>query len=362
MRVLLVDSSDRGGIAEYTRTLARGLRDAGADVAVAAPGAAASGVGPLPAHPWGPEFERRSRARIYATRAAEVPRTTAALRRAVRTFHPDVVHFQTETVPRIEPLVLRALRRRVPVVITAHDPVPHEGGVTDLVRQARRWRAVDAVVIHGEEPARLVEASARPAIVRVIRFDLAMTESPPPSRTDARARLELGDPPIALLLGLLRSYKGLRLLADAWPDVRSALPSARLFVVGQAYDGLPELGLLAGLDGVEVREGFLSDADVDAWAAAADVLVLPYHHGTHSGVLHRGVAAGTPVLVSPPLAEEAAHMDAGAVVPLAPARWTAALIGALGDAPLPPPRPRPATTIAETLALYDELVRARGRR
>ena len=96
---------------------------------------------------------------------------------------------------------------------------------------------------------------------------------------------------MALLLGQVRPYKGVSPPARAWPPVAAALPGARLFVVGEAYDDA-DLDRLEGAPGVEVRRGFVPEDDLDRWSAAADVLVLPYAAGSHSGVLHRGLAGG----------------------------------------------------------------------
>lgn len=362
MKVLLVDASDRGGIATYSDALAAGLRTAGLEVHLCGPGKRADGAPPLTGKAWGPEVEAMARPRLYAMRLGELPRAAGSLLRAVRCVQPDIVHMQTEIVPRLDAAVLRIVRRSAPVVITAHDPVPHEGGVDDLVRQARRWRAADAVVIHGSEPLRLVETSAGNAIVRVIPMDLPV--GPPGiSRVEARKRLGIPvDAPVAALFGLLRSYKGLGLLARAWPGVIAANPKARLYVVGAAYDVQDELDQLRKLAGVEVQEGWNDEAFVDAWAAAPNVLLLPYHHGSHSGVLSRCLLVGTPALVSPPLSEDAFRMQAGRVVPLDPRRWAEAIIAALGPDPIPPPPfPGGDQMIAGTIALYREvLARRRG--
>jgi len=89
----------------------------------------------------------------------------------------------------------------------------------------------------------------------------------------------------------------------------------------------------------------------------------PYVVGSHSGVLHRGLSAGTPVLASPPLAEEVFRTGAGAVVPSTPAQWAEALVRALGTDPLPPPeRPTGRGTARGTLGVYRQVLdkRARG--
>ncbi|MCZ7530355.1 MAG: glycosyltransferase family 4 protein [Acidimicrobiia bacterium] len=293
----------------------------------------------------------------------EVPRALGALRKGVRAVEPDIVHFQSEIVPRLDPIAVRVIRRHAPVVITAHDPVPHEAGAHDLERQARVWRSADAVVIHGEDQRRVVDEYAPGTDVRVIPVDLRLG-GPRVTRTTARSQLGLGSEPIALLLGLLRSYKGLALLADAWPAVVRKIPAARLAVVGATIGPVPELELLRAAPKVDVRRGFVADDEVDLWAAAADVLALPYAHGSHSGILHRGLAMGTPVLASPPLADEVLRTQAGRVVPLESDAWSAALTAALGADPIPPPpEPRGVRTVADTLVLYRDLLdeRRRGR-
>jgi glycosyltransferase involved in cell wall biosynthesis len=188
-----------------------------------------------------------------------------------------------------------------------------------------------------------------------------MLGGPAVSRQQARKELELDDVPTALLLGQVRPYKGIGLLARAWPRVSAAAPGARLLVVGEAYDSA-DLALLERCSGVDVRRGFVPEDDLDRWAAAADLLVLPYAVGSHSGVLHRGLAAGTPVLASPPLSEEVYRTGAGAVVPLDPDAWAEALVSALGPHPLPRPTPPTGRGSARgTVAVYREVLRERAR-
>ncbi len=360
VRVLLVDASDRGGIARYTHCLRDALQAEHTDVALAAP----AGVGDvgleLRGPRWGSDVARMSKARLYALRLSELGPSVRAYLGAVRRARPSIVHAQTEVVPGLDPVVLGRIARRVPVVLTVHDPVPLEGGARAAADQARRWRAADALVIHGEEPRGFVEASAPGVPVHVVPVDLPLG-GPAPSRADARARLGLDDRPTALLLGQVRSYKGIGLLAQTWPKVAAAAPEARLLVVGEAYESA-DLALLEACSGVEVRRGFVPEEDLDAWAAAADLLVLPYAFGSHSGVLHRGLSAGTPVLASPPLAEEVHRTGAGAVVPLDPEAWAQALVTALIETPLPRPlAPTGRGTARGTLEVYREVLARRAR-
>lgn len=362
LRVLLVDSSDRGGIATYTARLTEALASHGVDARLAAPSGLARGAPSLPVHRWGPEVEGRGKAHLYRARLAEAPRAAAALARAVAALRPDVVHLQTEVVPRLDPAVIKVMGRRAPVVLTAHDPVPHKEGPMALARQARRWRSADGVIIHGDEPRSLVQSAAPRTPVHVVPVDLRLG-SAPIDRALARHRLGLGEEPMALMLGFMRPYKGLDVVAEAWSAVAAVRPGARLAVVGEDYGCASELGRIRGLPATIVREGFVAEADVDAWAAAATVVLLPYRHGAHSGILHRAVEMGTPVVAAPSLSEEVRRCRAGAVVALDPRAWAEALAAALGPRPLAaPPPPTGQATVAGTLRVYQELLEARKRR
>jgi FkbM family methyltransferase len=363
VRVLLVDGSERGGITRYTQCLRKALESEGAVVDLCAPDGLADRGLSLPGLRWGPDVSSMSRTRIYAMRLAELVPSGLALGRALLRSRPDLVHFQTEVVPGFDHLALQAISRRLPVVVTAHDPVPLETvSLRSSRRQARRWRAADAVIVHAEEQRSVVRHSAPSAFVHVVPVDLPLGGRAVPPE-EARERLGLVAAPTALLLGLIRPYKGLALLAEAWPSVVEEVPGARLAVVGETYPS-PELAHLEGLRGVEVHSTFLAEEELDCWAAAADVLVLPYERGAHSGILHRALAAGTPVLASPCLAEEVERTHAGRVVCLDPRAWSRELVACLSGSPPPPPPPLPPdtgrATAAGTLEVYRSVLRHRA--
>ncbi len=359
LRVLVVDPSERGGIARYTQRLVAALRSEGVTTFHAAPRGFGDPGFDLAERRWGPEVDALGRVRLYALRLRELLPAMTSLRRVVTSSDPDVVHFQAEVIPGIDHLVLRWLRRRAAVVLTVHDPQSIGGQAEVLPDEVRRWRRADAVIVHSEQSRQLVEAHAPAIPVRVVPVDLNLATIVLP-RPEARHRLGLGAEPFALVLGFLRPYKGLGLLASAWPAVARAMPEARLLLVGESHPS-EELDRLCALDGVELRPGFLPDEEVDFWAAAADVLVMPYDRGSHSGVLHRALAVATPVLASPALGEEVARTGAGRVVVLEAGLWSDAIVQALGPNPLPAPQSSSSNLTANaTVEVYREVLERRS--
>lgn len=304
----------------------------------------------------------RSRARVAAKLAQHVPdmlRYRAVAREA------DVVHFQWLPVQALDRWLLPAR----PTVLTAHDLLPREPRPGQAGAQRRLYDAVDAVVVHSGYGRQLLVSSlgVDPAKVRVIHhgaFDhLTRSEHEVPLPDDlAEVRA-----PVVLFFGLLRPYKGLETLLEAWRGVGGA----ELWIVGRPRIGVEDLRARAGAS-VRFVPRFVSDAELPAFFRRADVVVLPYVRTERldwSGVLATALAFGKPTVVSDVggFGELAAVGAARLVAPDDPDALRAALVGLL-DAPQERSRLASGALAAaggayswdeaarETLSLYRDLV------
>jgi glycosyltransferase involved in cell wall biosynthesis len=216
-----------------------------------------------------------------ATRAH--PLRMAALGRRAR---GDVLHFQWLPLQELDQLLLPRGR---PLVLTAHDVLPREPRRFQLRAQRRLYDRVDAVVAHTEHSrGRLLELGIPDAKVRVIPHGafthLAATRAARPPELPETTR------PVVLFFGLLRPYKGLDVLLEAW---RAARPDAELWVVGAPRMALPPMP-----EGVRLVPRFVSEAEA-AWCfTRADLVVLPYREIEGSGVLFTALGAGKATVVS----------------------------------------------------------------
>ena len=137
--------------------------------------------------------------------------------------------------------------------------------------------------------------------------------------------------PVALFAGLIRPYKGLADLLDAWPAVRQRVPGAILHVLGRSLGGDDDAARAAASEGVVAD---LRYAEPGEWAGAmlrADVVVLPYRSIDQSGVLATAIALGRPVIATDVggFGETLADTDAGLLVPPRDPAVLAATISAL---------------------------------
>jgi glycosyltransferase involved in cell wall biosynthesis len=234
----------------------------------------------------------------------------------------DVVHLQWLAVGQVDE---RLLPRR-PLVLTAHDVLPREPRPGQRAAQRRLYARVDAVVVHSEHGrGRLVDGLGVPADkVEVIPHGVLR----PPGDAGLPPELAAVDGPVVLFFGLLRPYKGLDVLLEAWRGI----DGAELWVVGMPRMDTAPLRAAAP-PGVRFVERFLPDAQVGALFRRADLAVLPYREIDQSGVLFTALGAGTPLVLSAVggFPEVAAAGAAELVAPGDPAALHAAIARLLAD-------------------------------
>jgi glycosyltransferase involved in cell wall biosynthesis len=235
-----------------------------------------------------------------AWKAAQHPLDMLRLARAVGRDHRDVVHFQWLPIPQLDRRLAR--RFRPPLVMTAHDVLPREGGTARRRATREVLEQMDAVVVHSEHGrGRLLgELGIAPHKVRVIphgAFDY-LTRLPEEVPLD-RTLGALDGRKVVLCFGLMRPYKGIDVLIEAFA---SAPTDAVLLVVGRAMMPLGplerrtrELGIS---ERVRLLPRFISDPEIPAYFRRADLVVLPYLEIEQSGVLCTALAFGTPIVAS----------------------------------------------------------------
>ncbi len=181
---------------------------------------------------------------------------------------------------------------------------PHEHHVVDRPFNRYFLRSVDGFVYMSEQVHRELEAYT----------DAPALFSPHPlfehfggrvDRGEACVRLGL-DPAsgYALFFGLIRDYKGLDLLLDAWAKLRceGRIEGKKLIVAGEFYTPRePYLAQIAALglqDEVILHDRFIPDAEVKYYFSAVDCVVQPYKTATQSGVTQIAYQFCTPMIVT----------------------------------------------------------------
>jgi len=299
VRVHLVDPA--AYTPPYDHALAGALARAGAQVELVT---SAFGYGEVPREPgyavreafyrWAPGTAG-SRTRRAARLAQHVPGMVRYARRGAR--EADVVHFQWLAVQQLDAALLP---RRRPRVLTAHDVLPREPRPGQPAAQKWLYERMDAVVVHSEHGAARLREEARldPGRVRVIPHGAFAHLTRQPAAAPLPPELAGAPPgvPVVLCFGLMRPYKGIDVLLDAWRELAPG-GDAELWLAGMPRMDVGPLRAAAPA-GVRWVPRFVTGAELAALFRRAALAVLPYREIDQSGVLFTALAFGVPLLLT----------------------------------------------------------------
>jgi glycosyltransferase involved in cell wall biosynthesis len=300
VRVHIVDPS--AYTPPYDHALCHALAGAGADVELYTSRFAHGPVAPADGYVRRELFYRAAAhvRRADARRAAKLVEHVPDMlnyRRCARA--ADVVHFQWLTVQHIDGHLLPAKQTssgaRRPLVLTAHDILPREARPGQREAQRRLYEHFDAIVVHSEHGRTRLTAELgvdggrvhvipHGAFEHLAAHDRPGAAAPPPFLTDA---------PVVLCFGLMRPYKGIDLLLEAWRGIEGA----ELWIAGMPRMDISPLQAMAP-SGVRFVPRFITDDELPPYFRRADLIVLPYREIDQSGVLFTALAFGKPLLLS----------------------------------------------------------------
>ncbi len=181
---------------------------------------------------------------------------------------------------------------------------PHEHHIIDKPCNRYFLRAVNGYIYMSEQVnSELKHYTQNPAIF-----------SPHPmfenfgarvDRNEACETLDL-DPKFryAMFFGLIRDYKGLDILLDAWGRLKAEgkTEGRKLVVAGEFYTEpdsyLAQIEDYGMADEVIIHGHFIADTNVKHYFSATDFVVLPYHTASQSGVTQIAYNFSLPMIVS----------------------------------------------------------------
>lgn len=189
-----------------------------------------------------------------------------------------------------------------------HNMIPHEPSILDKLFAPSFVRSQDGFVALSDSVVKDIEKIERGKV----KIERKKTYSPHPiydhygermTKAEAAEALALpADKDYMLFFGLVRAYKGLDLLLEAFGKIKDELPKLQLIIAGEFYEDeekyrsqIAQLGLT---DRVIVRNEFIPDGDLRKYFGVADLVVQPYKTATQSGVTQVAFHFEKPMLVT----------------------------------------------------------------
>ena len=205
----------------------------------------------------------------------------------------DLIHLVWP--PNVYEFILYVLRHKM--ILTVHDPFPHSGLDTFIVRLRRRFafRLIPRFVI--------LNKAQRQAFLDFYKLEPSKVTDSQLScytylHTVAPDWTNVGAPDSYILFaGKISPYKGLDYLLPAIEKVHESCPDCRLIVAGGGKYHF-DISHYKCLDYVDIRNRFIPDSQLVALIKNCAFMVCPYTDATQSGVIMSAYAFYKPVIAT----------------------------------------------------------------
>ena len=189
-------------------------------------------------------------------------------------------------------------------VALVHNMIPHEPNILDKLFAPYFIKSQDGFVALSESVVKDIDL--------LDKANKPKTFSPHPiydhygermTKKEACAALGLDDKNgYMLFFGLVRAYKGLDVLLDAFGLIKDQLPNVQLIIAGEFYEDEEKYRAQIAANGLKervlLRNEFIPDGDLRKYFGAADLIVQPYKTATQSGVTQVAFHFEKPMLVT----------------------------------------------------------------
>ena len=312
MKVTIVDPS--GFTPPYDHCLATALAQGGCQVVLV--------TTRLPPGPWaqGTAYERwehfyqmasrlsKTKIRTYL-KGCEHPFDMERLLHRLRRWKPDIIHFQWVPFPLVDGFFLRRFRKIAPLVLTVHDTEPFHGAPSSrlqLVGVVSTFKCFGHYIVHTQysKEALVSQLGLPEERISVIPHGVFSYYRELVNETEkTQEEPKISGKKKALFLGVLKPYKGVDILLQAFARLPEEVARDTILqIVGYPKMPIESLKALARDLGVEEKVlwdlRFVKEAEVAAYFARSDVVVLPYRRIDQSGVLMIALAFGKPIVAS----------------------------------------------------------------
>ena len=222
--------------------------------------------------------------------------------RAIREWQPDVLivrYWMSYFAPSLG-YITRKMKKHCKVISILDNVVPHEPHFFDAPMTRYFLKGSTGSVTLCEAVSKDLLALKPDAEYTVIQHPLYSHFGMKKDRSEAERKLSLkpGKKNI-LFFGLIREYKGLDILLEAFRDLDD---SYQLIIAGEPYGSFDKyqkiIDSLPGKDRIFMDLKYIKDSEVSDYFSAADIAVLPYRSATQSGISSVSYHFEVPMIVT----------------------------------------------------------------
>lgn len=296
----------RGGIAHYTTSMATQLKLSGYEVEV---------ISFIRQYPqWlypGTSDKDNSKEPLQVNAKFLIdpiyPWTWTKAVREINNFNPDLIIFQWWTTfwaLSFAFIKYFLKRKNHKIVFLIHNILPHEVKSWDKILTKLSISGADQYIVQSENEYikfKSVFPSCSPLIFNHPVYDIFYNGN----ITQLEAQMKLNLPSsdntkYLLFFGIVRPYKGLMFLIEAFKFLENDFPNLRLLIAGEFWQSINKYKKkLQDLDlekKVHIFDYYIPNEEIPYLFKASDIFVAPYINGTQSGAMKIALGYGLPIV------------------------------------------------------------------
>lgn len=197
--------------------------------------------------------------------------------------------------------------RRKKIILTVHNVKPHEQGFIKNLANKSVCKLPNHFIVHSEDNKKQfskIHKIQADKITVIPHGVLSPDTQTSLSQADARKKLNLPtDSQVILFFGLIRPYKGVDVLIDAFESVHNKFSKARLIIAGKSweqwdkYQEIIDRKKLQPYIKCDLR--FIQEDEIETFFKSSNVVVLPYKNfDSQSGAGSLALSFGKALIVT----------------------------------------------------------------
>ena len=180
--------------------------------------------------------------------------------------------------------------------------IPHESSFIDKWLTMRLFNQLDGFLVQSDGVRNELKNLIPNALVEKRFHPIYDNYGPNIKREDARQKHGITATHLILYFGIVRDYKGLDVLIKATKLLKEKMDDFHVLAVGESYGNTEKYDSL--INELEIGDvfswenRFISDSEVFSYFSASDVMALPYHSASQSGIVQIAYNYNIPVVVT----------------------------------------------------------------
>lgn len=228
------------------------------------------------------------------------------LKKYIKKNHFDIIHFEWFSLPWIEWIYIRYIKKYSKIVITVNDVIPFEKRPLEMQSLEKIYQKADCILVHTNDCLKLFNKTFHAECFKSVITPAFRDKSEYPKidKDLARKKLDIpSDKTVILFFGTIRHSKGLDILIKAFHKAYQQNSDLYLLCAGafhsvdkDYYKEIVKENLSS--ENSRVDFGYIDEEMIKYYFCAADILCVPYREIFQSGIAQFGLIYDLPMISS----------------------------------------------------------------